>query len=540
MFVMITFLLTSKRADKWQHSMDQDTLPEPATFIQATERRAELQDKQVKTLQKQLKAAEKRMEAISSSKAYAPISLSSILSHRPNWRTDYELEDWLPRWLPRQAVEKWQRARTNKTHLHALYEVPNNDDYFWETVVDPLDGWKSESSTFAYAVANNGFGHRLGTLALSFMCNIVPNKKQQVIFWQVPGYGTNEIWHELFEDSPVLTGAPKHWEHAKHFDRVNNHRKSKGQAGDIRVNGEGISKDQDCTHGDYWMYYSPECAGGMCRDVKFHRETWLLRLAREPSAQEFFMLLRAQLRQNIKEKIATFIEENFPKDKIVVGVHIRSGNGKDDGEKDFERKKRGDWLHDLPAAVTMVRKHARMVAASLIDRYNQGDFDANKTDIDDRLRIFVATDSNAVLDEFLKQDPNVLFVPQERMAVGEGVPIVSALQCANKTKIECAIHAEEAMFMDAMIMSSCDAAIAESFSNWMYTLPASLRLAEGRVFCETGRASLGLQTKTEGESIYGPASWHVKPPSSVMPIRCYQGAWAARDRLNLHAVEDVG
>lgn len=84
--------------------------------------------------------------------------------------------------------------------------------------------------------------------------------------------------------------------------------------------------------------------------------------------------------------------------------------------------------------------------------------------------------------------------------------------------------------MDAMIMSSCDVALAESFSNWMYTLPATLRMAENKVFCESGRAQLGV--KGEKGSILGPASWWAHPPPNTLPIRCYQGTWAARDRFD--------
>ena len=233
------------------------------------------------------------------------------------------------------------------------------------------------------------------------------------------------------------------------------------------------------------------------------------------------------------------MKDKFPPDKLVIGVHVRSGNGKDDGQGDFDKKKRGDWLDDLPFAVSMVRKHARMVAFSVMDRYNHDlDFDMNGYDspMDSQFRIFLATDSAAVLDEFRRQDPNVLYVEQERMKVGAGVPINEPLQCLNMTTTECSIHAEEAMFMDAMIMSSCDVALAESFSNWMYSLPATLRLAEGRIFCESGRAALGVK---KSDSVYAPATWWVHPPPNTMPVRCSQGAWAARDRTNLLAVKDV-
>mmetsp|Transcript_10107 Transcript_10107/g.18361 ORF Transcript_10107/g.18361 Transcript_10107/m.18361 type:complete len:162 (+) Transcript_10107:1075-1560(+) len=146
----------------------------------------------------------------------------------------------------------------------------------------------------------------------------------------------------------------------------------------------------------------------------------------------------------------------------------------------------------------MIRKHARMVAFSVMERYNHDlDFEMDGYDstMDNQFRIFLATDSAAVLDEFRRQDPNILYVEQERMKVGAGVPFNEPLKCHNITTSECLIHAEEAMFMDAMIMSSCDVALAESFSDWMYTLPATLRLAEGRIFCESGRAALGVKEK---------------------------------------------
>lgn len=460
-------------------------------------------------------------------------AVSHLLSQRPNWRTDYELSDWLPQWLPQETVTRWNSLRHNETYQHVL-EVEmemGRDDSFWQSI---------QHDSFSYSIANNGFGHRLGNLAFSYLCNVVPNKRRQIIFWDTPGNDYNIVWHALFQDSPVLMGAPRHWTRTSKFDRVNRYRKSIGQQGDL-ISSKGRYKDVDATHCDYKGYFPTERCGESCMGFNFSRDTWLLRLAQEPSAQEFFLLLRAQLRQRVKNKIAAFIENQFPKDKIVVGVHIRSGNGNDDGRGDFDAKKRGDWLRDLPAAVSVVRKHARMVAFSVIDRYNQYlDFDVvgNHHDIDYRYRIFLATDSMKVLNEFRRQDPNVLYLPQERMEVGAGVPINEPLRCKNMTNNEqCSIHAEEAMFMDAMIMSSCDLSLAESFSNWMYTLPATLRLAEGRIFCESGRASLGVK---ERDSVYGPASWWAHPPPNTMPVRCYQGSWTARNRFNLMAVGDVG
>jgi hypothetical protein len=112
-----------------------------------------------------------------------------------------------------------------------------------------------------------------------------------VIFWETPGNDYNSVWHELFEDSPLLIGAPRHWNRHEKFNAVNRHRAMMGQQGEIQSQ-EGLNKGADTTHCDYEMYFPRHCGSEMCRGFDFSRETWLLRLAREPSAQEFFMLLR--------------------------------------------------------------------------------------------------------------------------------------------------------------------------------------------------------------------------------------------------------
>ena len=120
---------------------------------------------------------------------YQPISLSHILSQRPNWRTEYELQDWLPSWLSKESVVSWKSRRHDANHQRALdVELQlGRDDYFWKTMVDAY------SRNFTFAIASNGFGHRLGNLAMSYFCNVVPNKRQQIIFWDTPGNNTMRV-----------------------------------------------------------------------------------------------------------------------------------------------------------------------------------------------------------------------------------------------------------------------------------------------------------------------------------------------------------
>lgn len=71
-------------------------------------------------------------------------------------------------------------------------------------------------------------------------------------------------------------------------------------------------------------------------------------------------------------------------------------------------------------------------------------------------------------------------------------------------------------------------------------------MAEGRIFCQSGRAALGgnyifdAEHLKQYENILGDAGWSSNPPANSMPVRCHQGSWAARDRMNLLVPEDVG
>ena len=487
--------------------------------------------------------------------------LQDIFDKRPNWKTDFELSKWLPRWLPQKTVKEWESFRHNNTHLNFLYndarpqtdeEDKLRDDYFWQHLNHMTSSWATHNSTpFSIAEADNGFGHRLAHLSLSYMCNVVPNQRQLIVNWFDPANeDNNRMWHALFEDTPVLAGLPKYWEQGEGINKANAYRKLTGTQSELRFDEDLLEQGGDVEAGDYHMYFDRNTAGAHCPSWSQLRDLWLLRLAKEPSVQEFYQLLRAQIRQKTKDKIAEFIESFFPKDKIVVGVHIRSGNGKDDGAEHFDDVSRGDWLKDLPAAIRMVRKHLRMVAYSMTERNNAGSIsglDFNKDEFDEEMdgafRIFLATDSASVIEEFRRQHPNVLTLEQERVAPGEGVAIFETVECDDKNRFDCQVATQEAMLMDAYILSSCDATVAESYSNFMYTIPASIMMAEGRAFCESGRSALGGKYILGGDhgkpNTFGEARWWKHPPSDAMPVRCHQGGWAARDRADFHLVRDV-
>lgn len=163
-------------------------------------------------------------------------------------------------------------------------------------------------------------------------------------------------------------------------------------------------------------------------------------------------------------------------------------------------------------------------------------------DIENTYQIFLATDTEKVREEFLKQDPSVLSLSQPRPK--DGVAIFQSANCGEgEDPVHCALQTQENMLLDALLLSSADVLLAESFSNYLYSKPATLALAEGRIFCEAGRAALGgkyiTNTDDQKASVLGDPTWWAHPPPNVMPVRCQTSAWAARDRTNLHAVPDV-
>eukprot|EP00980_Cylindrotheca_fusiformis_P029419 scaffold23471_cov141-Cylindrotheca_fusiformis.AAC.16 len=457
------------------------------------------------------------------------LRVGELLARRPNWRKDYEMWDWLPKWLEVKEVDRWklllqdpQKVAYTQNFPQSRHDEEERDSYFWNQIIS--------SERFTFANANIGLGHRLAQLSYSYTCQIIPQRQQQLIHWVTGGIDDNRGWHHLFRDSPVLAGVPPHWtKGAPSMDRFQAYRNATG------------APLVAC--GDFSTYFPLGCdkGGGMCQGFKHPRDLWFLRFAKEPSAQEFYQLLRAQTHPRIKEKVATFMDDFWPSKKLVIGVHIRAGNGKDDGLGHFDLVKRGDWLaKDLPGAVKMVRQHVRFVAHSIIDRYNMGG-SFSKYEVDNYYQIFLATDTHTVLEEFQKQDPTVFSLSQPRPK--DGVAIFQSAACENgEDNVQCALQTQESMLVDALLLSSTDVILAESFSNFIYSMPATLALAEGRIFCEAGRAALGGRYITQNDqqaSLMGEPGWWANPPPNVMPVRCQTSAWAARDRSDLHSFPDI-
>ena len=204
--------------------------------------------------------------------------IDEIISRRPNWSMGYDLRDWIPRWLPEDAVKVWASSRHNETHLRILYggpelslpttdeEAASRDAYFWNYISRSGGSWADPSSPFSVGMSITGIGHRLQHLTYSYMCNGVQNKRQLLVDWYVAEFsGDNRMWHALFEDSPVLVGLPPHWSQNKEevFQKANEYRSKSGILGNLFA--DGINKGGDEEAGDFNQYFMVESAGGMCK-----------------------------------------------------------------------------------------------------------------------------------------------------------------------------------------------------------------------------------------------------------------------------------
>lgn len=363
--------------------------------------------------------------------------IKEILQRRPNWRDGFDdIRQWLPAgFFNRTDILEEENDGSMRNRIDDLSpkEEANIDRAFWESVSSTGDGEYSFGTT-----PGMGLGHRLSVMSYAYLCNVIPNRRQLLVHWWGPELDdTNAAWSYLFRDSPLIRGVPTHWKEQDSQRKVNQHRKETRTTGFFNPEEPGgIFKNCDCLYGDFNIHYNFHCgrsskkkavdAPPQCLSYAYPRDLWLLRFAQEPSVQEFYLLLRAQLRRHMKQKVADFIEENFPKDKLVIGVHIRAGNGKDDGNGHFDQTHRGEWINkNMTKAVSMVRKHIRMTAHSILDRFGDSeksgfDKDAYDAVLDDKYRIFLATDSTRVLKEFKRQDPNVLSLTQDRIKAGEG------------------------------------------------------------------------------------------------------------------------
>jgi len=195
---------------------------------------------------------------------------------------------------------------------------------------------------------------------------------------------------------------------------------------------------------------------------------------------KFYMGLRNRFRN--KPEVDSFVKANFA-DFIVVGLHVRAGNGEqgDFSEKNREIKDENIWVHRISKNIrNMTRGWKRPPL------------------------VYLATDTPSMVQRFraaLAGVMNVTHFPQQRAEEGHGVFFGERGIESNVTRVQSSCLAGwDAAIKDMLILSHADVVVAARPSSFTQTLPMSIVLQRDNQepdsmlpFCESNIAGTELR-----------------------------------------------
>jgi hypothetical protein len=214
----------------------------------------------------------------------------------------------------------------------------------------------------------------------------------------------------------------------------------------------------------------------ICRDDKIQSDL------------EMYTSLRERFRG--KAVVDQFVKEHFVNASLVIGIHVRAGNGEGG---DFERKGRGianpdTWVQHMQSLIQ--NSLQLLIPTSTSNRHFSSPL------------LYIATDTPSMVDRFRQQfatvNITVLNLPQQgRPEEGKGVLFGESDKVHNKDGKESnddyssCLRGWSDTITDMMILSHADVVVAAKPSSFVQTLPMSLafgRTTFGRklpkVYCE--------------------------------------------------------
>jgi hypothetical protein len=172
-----------------------------------------------------------------------------------------------------------------------------------------------------------------------------------------------------------------------------------------------------------------------------------------------FRLLRTLFRFN--DRVRAFTNEHSFSERLVFGIHIRSGNGENG---DFTLKKRG--FHDIDSWI-----ENRALSLSRLASKMRSNRSLSKPPL-----LFVATDETAVVDKLTNTTKphgfSTVSFPQRRPEEGTGVSYKSAY------KGESCHESWVAQFIDSIILGVSDVVVAGRYSSFTQAIPLFTVLAD--------------------------------------------------------------
>jgi len=177
------------------------------------------------------------------------------------------------------------------------------------------------------------------------------------------------------------------------------------------------------------------------------------------------------------DRIQAFANEHRFSERLVLGIHVRAGNGE---TGDFEKKKRG--IRDLDSWVTTVAETMDRLVQTIQsaqrnnDNNNNNNNDHGSTSFSSSTRssslpplLFVATDDGSVIgklaDATRRSNIEVVSLPQQRMKPGSGVNYNA------RVEQDACFENWFSQIADAILLGAVDVVVAARYSSFTQSLP---------------------------------------------------------------------
>jgi Nodulation protein Z (NodZ) len=191
------------------------------------------------------------------------------------------------------------------------------------------------------------------------------------------------------------------------------------------------------------------------------------------------VLFYHQLRDRFRGQtvVNQFRRDHFD-NKIVIGIHIRAGNGE---SGDFSDRNR--TIADLPK---WLQSLAALIRTTHLSSIRNGH----------KAVIFLATDTPSLESKLKVVLPEVDVVVWSQQRPSEGSGVLFGVQGRVNIAVESCLDNWEDAFIDMMLLSYVDVLIAARPSSFTQALPMSLILSHDKTFCEVNLDATAMQCYT--------------------------------------------
>lgn len=372
---------------------------------------------------------------------------------------------WNLRYLSKYAgtyIADIELAMKQHTSTRVIYVPTPESRFVYEEMRNAaVNDTNSTAGRLVYR-GTSGLGHRLSRMSAAFHLAKVTNTSH---LWASWGWecGPNEngdpdIFDHLFGRGPMIVQTlPENQISAWHTLEVptipKQYTTTGFPLGSIRIVNDVKG------YGKVWG--GPRKMRGMKK-----KDISSLILEKKRSDVEFFRQLRALFRFNGRAQ--SFVEKHKFSERVVVGLHLRAGNGE---KGDFQEKSRGvehmeTWLNNTTNLLS-----------ELIDKVRGTHNDETKRKSIRTPLVFLATDTPSLVSNFSDACKpygiSVVTYPQQIMEEGTGVSFY------HKWNGTSACYEDwVGQFMDATLLSVADIVVAGQYSSFSQTLPLTTLLSE--------------------------------------------------------------